>query len=589
MGFQAPISISDAVSRIRERRLLLPAIQREFVWPPFKVEWLFDSLIQDYPIGSFLFWEVRDSHAKNNFRYYEFLDGYRERYKVHNPDFDTRGHHDFDAVLDGQQRLTALYIGLTGTYAYKKARVWWEDSEYAIPTRRLHLNVSGPAPDDDDEPGRKYEFKLLTKDEYAKENEKWFLVGSILDVPGAADLMHLLKKGYLENDFGADALSKLHQVVHTDRVINYYSVQRADLDLALNVFVRINSGGEPLSLSDMLMSTAIANWKQRDARKEFHGLVDQVHGKEFLITKDFVLKACLYLYSSDIRYRASNFSADQVKPFEDHWDDIRASILTAFDLARDFGYTDRSLTSKNALLPIIYWVHHKGTSASISSQVAFRLERREIKRWLHTMLLKGVFGSSADTILAAIRRAFTGDDFNKHFLKPDLTTFPVDGISSILKSHGKDPAITDDFINALLATSYQDRQGFTILSLLSPELDYKNGDFHEDHLHPASCFREAELLAAAIPKEELDFYTDPKNYNSILNLRHLDSNENKSKQSMPLASWAEQEAARQKVSVAKFCMDHQLPTDPEKLLLSSFRQFIEERRATLSAELRRIL
>jgi uncharacterized protein with ParB-like and HNH nuclease domain len=111
MSFQAPITVSDAISRIRAHRLLLPAIQREFVWGPEKVEWLFDSLLQGYPIGSFLFWDVRDSQAKADYRYYEVLREYRERYQTHNPQFQTVGFSDFEAILDGQQRLTSLYIG----------------------------------------------------------------------------------------------------------------------------------------------------------------------------------------------------------------------------------------------------------------------------------------------------------------------------------------------------------------------------------------------------------------------------------------------------------------------------------------------
>src|SRR5690348_4048518 len=137
MSFQAPISISDVISRIDSHRLLLPAIQREFIWEADKMEWLFDSLLQGYPIGSFLFWEVRDQRDKEHYRYYEFLRKYRRRYRTHNPEFNTAGQADFDAVLDGQQRLTSIYIGLKGTYAYKRPRVWWEDSEYAVPTRKF--------------------------------------------------------------------------------------------------------------------------------------------------------------------------------------------------------------------------------------------------------------------------------------------------------------------------------------------------------------------------------------------------------------------------------------------------------------------
>jgi hypothetical protein len=115
--------------------------------------------------------------------------------------------------------------------------------------------------------------------------------------------------GYQDSEFASRALSKLHSVVHTERIINYYTVKQADMEKALNVFVRVNSGGEALSLSDMLMSTAIANWTIRDAKKEIFGLVDQVQAKGFFISKDLVLKACLYLYNSDIRYKVSNFTA----------------------------------------------------------------------------------------------------------------------------------------------------------------------------------------------------------------------------------------------------------------------------------------
>jgi Protein of unknown function DUF262 len=226
MSFQAPVSISDAISRIDSHRLLLPAIQREFIWEAEKMETLFDSLLQGYPIGSFLFWEVKDQKDKQNYRYYEFLRNYRERYVSHNPEFNTAGHADFDAVLDGQQRLTAIYIGLKGTYGYKRPRVWWENTERAIPTRRLFLRLSEPISDPDEEVVRKYEFKFLTQAE--QDSEKWFEVGRILNLVHAADLMEMLtNEGHHNNKFGLNALSQLHSVVHTQHTVNYYIVRNA--------------------------------------------------------------------------------------------------------------------------------------------------------------------------------------------------------------------------------------------------------------------------------------------------------------------------------------------------------------------------
>lgn len=588
MGFQVPITIADAIRRIRERRLLLPAIQREFVWKHTKVEWLFDSLLQEYPIGSFLFWEVDDPQSKADYRYYEFLREYRELFRTENPEFNTAGHQDFDAVLDGQQRLTGLYIGLCGTYAYYRGRVRREDTEYAIPTRRLYLNVIERAPEREEQPGSLYEFKFLTDAEYAEQKSKWFRVSRILEFSEFRQFSRMmLTEAYQANEFAMEALSQLQAVVHSRQIINYYRVEDADLEEALNVFVRVNSA-EPLTLSDMLMSTAIANWKEKDARKEIPGLVQQIRDKGFFIDKDFVLKACLYLYSSDIRYRVSNFTASRVKPFEDNWEAIQTSIVAVFDLVRGFGYTDTSLTSKNTLLPIVFWVHHRGLAESITSSVALRPEREAICAWLHTMLLKGVIGAgSADTVLAAIRRAFTGEDFAAPYVRPDLQRFPVADVTHILRGQGKDPQITDEFINSLLLTQKDAKQAFTILALLAPNLDYRNR-FHADHLHPAAAFGRRRLAASGVPESDWAFFGDANNWNSILNLAHLDAHENMSKQDTSLADWVTGEADRQQISQAKFCSDRLLP-DPTQLAFSDFRAFTARRRELLGERLRALL
>jgi hypothetical protein len=544
--------------------------------------------LQEYPLGSFLFWEVRGSEAKSEYRYYECLRDYRERFNTRNPEFNTQGHYDFAAVLDGQQRLTSLYIGLKGSYADKLPRVWWADTEQALPTRRLYLNVAGPASDSDDEeePGRLYDFRFLTDSEHEKQPAAWFRVGEILDVAEAFKFNRMLhNKGLDQTEFAANALSTLHAAIHTQKPINYYLIERADMERALNVFVRVNSGGEPLSLSDILMSTAIANWK-RDARKEILGLVDQIQAQGFFISKDLILKTCLYLYSSDIRYRISNFKAAHVKPFEDNWDAIRSSIGAVFALVRDFGHNEKTLTSKNALLPIIYWVHHHGLADGITSQMGLRPERANIRRWLHAMLLKGIFGAHSDTVLAAIRRTFMGQEFGKPFLLPDLEEFPVDKIAAALQQQGKDSGISEEFIDSLLYTQYEDKQAFSILALLSPQLDYKNGDFHKDHLHPASTFKRRKLLAAGVPESDLGFYLEPEHWNSILNLRNLDSNENKSKQDKPLAKWVAEEMCRQKVSYGKLCADHDLPDDDGALDVPEFARFVECRRKLLRERLK---
>ena len=80
-SFKYPITISDAISNIEERKYLLPAIQRKFVWSAEQIEVLFDSIMRGYPINSFMMWSVTSEEIKNNYKFYEFLKEYRAFFK----------------------------------------------------------------------------------------------------------------------------------------------------------------------------------------------------------------------------------------------------------------------------------------------------------------------------------------------------------------------------------------------------------------------------------------------------------------------------------------------------------------------------
>ena len=147
MEFQTPIPIRKVINEIQNRKYLLPAIQRELVWEAEQIEKLFDSIMRGYPIGSFLFWKVSKEKIKE-YQFYEFLRDYHERDKKHNPKANISGEENITAILDGQQRLTALYIGLKGSYAYKLPYKRW-DSTDAFPKRELYLNLLSKAKNSD--------------------------------------------------------------------------------------------------------------------------------------------------------------------------------------------------------------------------------------------------------------------------------------------------------------------------------------------------------------------------------------------------------------------------------------------------------
>lgn len=516
MSFQTPITIAEAVENVEYNKFLLPAIQREFVWSSSKIEWLFDSLMRNYPISSFLFWNVEGSSV-DGYRFYKFINEYREKYKTHNEEISTDGMGSFNAILDGQQRLTSLYVGLKGSYAYKEYRRKWENSEWSIPTRRLYLNFVSTLEEQED--GRIYEFSFL-KDSDTKQAEiykdKWFRIGKILELRNISKFNKYVTDNGL-SDFSIDILARLQEVIHSDRIINYFLEKEQDLDKALNIFIRINSGGEPLNFSDLLMSIAVANWTKKDARKEIHKLVDSVRDKGFSISKDLVLKTFLFLYSKDVKFRVANFSRDNAKEFETEWEKIRDAILSTFDLLKIYGFSDYTLTSKNAIIPIVYYLYHREIYRDYSTKTEHKEERRIIKKWLHIVLIKKIFGGQADSVLTQIRKAFTSDIKNLK-IKPEITEFPI---SEINKSIKKDTTVGDEFIEDLLYSQKDNQYTFSTLSILYPNLDYKNNDFHKDHIHPTACY---ENLTDDL-KGKYGWWT----YNSIYNLQMLDANENMSK------------------------------------------------------------
>src|SRR5690606_32780986 len=126
-------------------------------------------------------------------------------------------------------------------------------------------------------------------------------------------------------EFSYRTLATLKNVIHSKPLINYFLETEQNLEKALNIFIRINSGGEPLNFSDLIMSIAVANWNNKNAREEIHTLVDNIRDKGFSISKDFILKTFLYLHSKDIKFKVTNFSRDNAVQFEAEWDRIRRS------------------------------------------------------------------------------------------------------------------------------------------------------------------------------------------------------------------------------------------------------------------------
>lgn len=576
-GFQAPITIHQAIERIKRNEFLLPAFQREFVWSSEQVEKLFDSLMQGYPISSMLFWKVKGD-TKANFRFYKFLDKYIEYHHVHNNTATTNGVNDFHSILDGQQRLTSLYLGLCGSYAYKEYRRAYAYSEWSYPTRHLYLNVSSMFTEEESD--RKYKFLFidkatsLEKNLYVDKNsEQWFRIGYVLELHQSSEYdLDDFTEEYKLSRASKKMIKLLDKVVHNDLLINFYEEDDQLPDKAVNIFVRINSGGTTLSFSDILMSIAIASWQTKDARTEINNLVDLIRSKGYKVDKDYILKAFLFLHHKDVRFRITSFNNDFVIHIESNWEKIRNAIISLFDLIKTFGLTDYTLTTNNATLPILYYLYHNDVYSDFSTKVAHKKDREIIKKWLLTILVRRSFGGQSDSVLSQARRAFTDNVESKKI--GDIDLFPADQINGEIKRFTD---IGDDLLAEMLLSQKNSQYSYAILALLYPSLDYKNNDFHQDHLHPEASFDDLSEQDRA----KYGWGT----YNSILNLQMLDANENMSKNASALLDWVKKEAPD---GDKRFYEEHIIPQNID-LSLSNFSEFIEKRKEIMLIKLRKLL
>ena len=179
-------------------------------------------------------------------------------------------------------------------------RKWWRNDEDSLPTRALFLNLLEPVNQEYDNQ-KKYDFRFLSKTDLNRFSDKkkyhWFKLEQLLDFNGLPDLnKYIISNKLQDNEFANETLFLMYQRFNSDKLINYYSAVEQDPDKVLDIFIRTNSGGTPLSFSDLLMSIASANWKKIDARKEIDDTVAQVFNISnagFRIDKDFVLKTCL--------------------------------------------------------------------------------------------------------------------------------------------------------------------------------------------------------------------------------------------------------------------------------------------------------
>ena len=572
-------SIAHAIGQMN-RQYFLPAIQREFVWKQEQIVQIFDSIMRGYPISSFLFWSVNPEN-RDNWQVYKFIERARQG-GTHNELVNSDGVTNLFLVLDGQQRLTSLMIGLKGIYEAKRKYARRNNADTWIP-QRLYVDLMADPRSDEEgsESGVYYKFEFRSDDVEITPRSTtsyWYRVGQILDLDSQQKFESVLdlkiekleNLGVLRSDrrvFERNFL-RLYKAVHEDEVIAYYTEMDQDYDRVLDIFVRANEGGTKLSKSDLLLSMVTSNWQGMNARDEVFKFVDHLNSelsRKNDFDKDFIMKSCLVLTDLPAVYKVGNFNNRNLDLIRQEWIAIKVAIRAGVNLINSFGIDKENLTSVNAIIPVMYYFF-KNPGLTLLGTTPFDVRNAErIRKWLIMVLLKGAFGRASDGLLTGIRSKIQAT-------QTPGADFPLDEINAFISQTGMTATFDDQSIDEVLDKTYQGKQTFLALSLLYDNALWTINSHHQDHIFATNLFNRT---AQRWDESSLQMK------NKLGNLCLITASENMGKQDIDPDSWLESRDP-------SFFKKHLIPEDRSLWSIDQFPAFLKAREGLIRDRLKSI-
>ena len=569
-------TIAETVEVIRKNELFLPALQRKFVWDTPQIEGLFDSIMQGFPIGTFLLWELNDQPAINSNVFYNFIKHYDTRYS-RNQKASLSSKKSIVSVLDGQQRLTSLNIALNGTYTYKTPRKRFDNPE-AYPKRVLFLNLLPRTGED-----FKYEFKFLPDTDKSNQPDKlWYKVNEVLSWEDASSIdeeyrklkerAHDKKLVTTNSPVIKKTLRTLYRRIRIDDPLMCFPLKDMGIDDVLDIFIRVNSGGTQLSKTDLLMSTITASWE--NARDRVEDLLKSINeqGRKFNFDIDFVMRTCLCLLDDTILFRVRSFGPEKINEIKTNWCGIYTAISETVSILNLLGYDGMTLTSRNSVIPIVYHIYKGGDTKP--------KERNQFKKYLQHALLTGFFGTHGDQALANLR-SYLREGSKEDGFKLKRKSFDFDHLKTNLNTPGKTLEITEEDLEDLLQKK-KGRQAFVVLSILYPQFEYNTKNFDQDHIHPTYFFSFNHLSSIGKGDKYEEWQTKK---DTIPNLQMLEERKNRVKNKREFKDWLDMESEIEK---KEYFEDNYIPLDVS-YDIKDFDEFYNKRKELLIIALKKIL
>ena len=531
-------SVQNIIERIDHKEILLPAMQRKYVWDEERIVCFFDSLLKDFPFGVFIFWNIDNINGENNYRFYQFIKNYSNRNNTINEQAGKIIRNRIDLVLDGQQRLTSLYIGIKGSI---ETRIKWKRKDSSESWEKKHLYIKPFIPEEErDENSNSFVFCFLTDDfveEWNKKHidyERYYRVSEYYGLSQKQLYDKLGVKRIRTSNTNKNwmlTLEKLRKTLNEDKIIHIQSVKDLEILDVLEVFRRINSSGKPLSPAQLLFSTLITSWEE--GRDKIDDYITSINKENvFCLREDTLIRICLYLLNKPLKAKLGVLTKDTVDLIKDNWINIERAITATKEFLKKNNIFEKAIVSSNAIMPIVYYFYNIQqidiTNAEITES------EKQLMVYFAISQLFSLFGGNSTETLDIIRKKMCESDERGKVIIP----FSVKNLFDINLSSNRFNAfrITEEQIEKLVDNmQYGDKRQYMLLCLLQPEIKICSdaNDYDVDHI----CSKnELKKLFKGIRGKRREILENQKN--SIVNLQLLQYNENREdKKSDSLYTW----------------------------------------------------
>ncbi len=341
------MKINQILDKIDDNQLFIPSFQREYVWKRADAKNLISSLIKKYPTGTMLTWETNSPPELKGDWVYDSMQG---AVKI---------------ILDGQQRITTLYMLIKGTIP-----PYYIESEILNDPRGLYVNI------------KTLELEYFIKNKM-ENNPYWINVTDIFQKNvRERDVIRKLEEGGAtvtreEEDVISDNFQSISSIPDFEFVEQIIPV-KASLKEAIDIFYIVNASGINLTDAELALAQISGYWPQ--AREEFKKKLAELEENGFVFNLDFIIYCLLGILHSKGSEMVKLHSENNNDNLRAAWKKLNENVLDyVVNILRTHAYVDhtKEINSRYAIVPIVVYVFNKERSVLSEEEI------KKVVKWFY--------------------------------------------------------------------------------------------------------------------------------------------------------------------------------------------------------------